>query len=241
MRRRFGGRVGAALFLIGTVSALALAALAAWADFEGFSYFTTGAGYARFDGLNCPIVISRSETGMVQAWFDNPTDQAIQPYYQVEVSGPSAARQLEGQITVEPHASRAVTWAVDAGDIDLGFFILVKLDVLPSAGYDTREATCGILVANPGSLRGDQATSAGVVFASLCMLGGLLLPVWGMNTEEAAKFDREASTNAQRVRQALGLASAAALLTALLGGWMATFVLLAVSLLLLTLSLQYRP
>ena len=37
-------------------------------------------------------------------------------------------------------------WTVDAHDIDLGNFILVKVDVLPVAGYRTREATCGILV-----------------------------------------------------------------------------------------------
>ncbi len=239
MHRKIARTAATALYLLGVLTIMALAAVTAWAAFEGLSYFATGAGYDLYGGMHCPILISPRENGVVAASFTNPTDQVLQPYYEVEISGRIAARQMEGQVDVIPHASQSVTWTVNARDIDLEPFIFVKMDVLPIGGYGTREATCGILVANVDGMSGVQALSLGLGIGLLCLVAGLLLPAVGLTPAELVLFDSEASTNSRRALQALGVASASALFAGLMGWWLPAMLLLAVSLLLLVMVLPY--
>lgn len=221
------------LFLFGVLVTMALAGLMAWAAFEGLSYFATGAGYPPYGGMHCPILMSSSETGVVQAEFSNPTDQAAQPYYEVEISGIVQTRKVEGQITVPPSETRSVTWTVSAADVDLQPFVFVKMDVLPIGGNSTREDTCGILVAGLGGMPGTLALSISIALGVLCILIGMVLPAFGLTRSEAAQFDGEASSNARRAGQALSVACVCALLAGLIGWWLVATLLLAISVLLL--------
>ncbi len=239
MQRRSARIAASLLFLLGALITMALAGMMAWAGFEGLSYFATGAGYASFGGMHCPILVSRAETGVVTADFVNSTDQVMQPYYEVEISGRVASRQFEGQIVIQPHASGRVSWAVNEGDIDLNPFIFVKMDVLPVGGYATREATCGILVTDLGGMSGNLALSIAIAIGVLCLLTGLLLPAIGLAPTEAIKYDAEASTNSRRSAQALGVMSVCALFAGLMGWWLLAMLLLAVSLLLVVMLAPY--
>ncbi len=126
--------LGSVIFFFGIFLGLALALVAIWGDFEGISYFYSGAGYPSYNGLNCPVLMTRSETGIVSASFSNPDSQEIEPYYEVTVSGPASMRKLEGQLSLPAHTSKSVQWKVDANDIDLGSFIFIDMQVLPVAG-----------------------------------------------------------------------------------------------------------
>ena len=227
------------LFYLGVLVGLVLAAASAWADFEGLSYFATGAGYPPFGGMHCPVFISQTEEGMVTARFDNPNAGGIKPFYEVEISGPIAARHIEGQIEVPAHASREVAWATDARDVDLRPFIFLKMDVLPVAGFPTREDTCGILVADAAGIGGGQLLDLVLVLSLMLMAGGLVLPAVGLRPEQAAKYDIAASTEARRSTQALGVATVCAVLAGLAGWWLLGVVLCAISLLLLLIALRY--
>jgi len=232
-------RLGTALFFIGALIAILVAVGSAWADYEGLSYFATGAAYDPLHGLRCPVLLSQGDVGVVSLSFQNPTDKSIEPFYEVEVSGLTATRQLEGRLVVDPGMTQDAAWTVDAGDVDLGYFIFVKADVLPVAGYHTRQATCGILVVPLPGPTGDSTLFLMVTVSALCMLAGLILPVIGVAPAEAAKFDREASTPWRRLIQTLGVTSALAMLAGLAGWWLAALVLCAICLLLLVISLRY--
>jgi hypothetical protein len=130
-------------------------------------------------------------------------------------------------------------WTVDARDIDLHSFILVKLDALPVAGYRTREATCGILVFPFPGVSGATALFLVVIASVVCMLAGMFVPVIRISPGEALRYDREASTASRRLVQTLGIASALSMLLGLAGWWLPALVLCAVDLLLLVISLRY--
>ncbi len=227
------------LFLLGALLAILVALASAWGDYEGLSYFATGAVYAPFPSLRCPIALSRSEKGEVAAVFENPGEKTIEPYYEVEVSGLIANRRLRGHVAVEPHASREVMWTVDSQDVDLRYFILIKFDVLGMAGYPPREATCGILMLPSGPLSGEFVVLLGSVGSMLLMLAGLILPVVGLEGGDARRFDRAASTATRRMLQVLGICSAAAMLAGFNGWWAAALMLCTVCVLLLAVSLRY--
>ncbi len=209
-----------------------MAVLATWGDFEAMSYFYTGAGYDPFSGLHCPILMSRTETIPVAATFDNNTDQPIQPYYEAEISGVSTTRKLEDQLTVAPHGAQTVQWPVSGSDIDLGSFVMVKLDILPVAGYATREATCGIVALNLLGLTGGQAFGLLLALSLLGMVAGLAL---------RESSEEPAAGRAMNVRaglRAAGAIGAFAMLAAFVGWWVLGIIFSAIAVLLLLVLLR---
>jgi hypothetical protein len=238
-RLSFAVRLGRSLLLAGAALALVIAILVAWADFEGLSYFSSGAGYDPFDGLQCPSVMSSTEKATVLARLANPTNKDIEPHYRVDISSATQFRMLNGEVAVPAHSSREVAWTVDANDIDLGFFVLVRMAVLPVAGNATREATCGILALNMGNTTGSQALGLAVAASALLSLAGLILPAVVLAPKDRLKHDSDASTHPRRALQALCITSAGATLPALAGAWLAAWILCMISVILLMIVLRY--
>jgi hypothetical protein len=225
--------IGNAIFLLGITLGLALAIAAIWGDFEGMSYFYTGAGYDSFSGLNCPILMMRSETATASVRFDNPSDQEIKPYYEVGVSGMASIRNFEGQITVPAQAIRNIQWTVDANDIDLGFFIFIQLRVLPVAGYSTREATCGIVVLDLSGLSGGQIFGFTLAASLLAMVIGFGL------RESVTDLSSSNSVNFRNAMRAAGIAASLAMLMGFMGIWLIGLVFCAGTILLLAMLLRF--
>ena len=223
--------LGGVIFLLGVVLGLVLALAAVWSDYEGFSYFNTGAGYPSFNGLVCPILMTRPEKSVVTAGFKNSTGQEFEPYYEVTISGSGSLRKLEGQLSVPAHATKSIQWTVDANDIDLGFFIFIDMQVLPVAGYSTREDTCGIMVLDLTGPTGGQIFGLTLAASLLGMVLGLGL--WESN----ARLNINRYTNRHRALHAQGIAVLLALLTGLIGLWAAGLIFCVLAILLLVISL----
>jgi len=224
--------LGGVIFLLGFFLGLALALSAIWSDFEGFSYFNTGAGYQSFNGLVCPILMTRSEKSVVTADFENPSGQEFEPYYEVAISAPGSSRKLEGQLSVPAHAARSVQWTVDANDIDLGFFIFVDVQVLPVAEYSTREGTCGIMVLDLPGMTGGQVFAWTLAASLIGLVLGLGL--W----ENAAGSTNDRYRNRHRIFQALGIMVLLALLASIIGLWAAGLFFCILAVLLLVICLR---
>jgi hypothetical protein len=211
---------------------LVLAALAIWGDFEAMSYFYTGAGYAGFSGLHCPVLMSRGEIATVSARLDNSSNEPVQPYYQVEISGIAGDREIEKQVTVPPHSSRTVQWTVSSQDIDLGSFVMLRMDILPMAGYSTRETTCGMLVLPLGGLTDGQIVGWMLGLSLLGMVVGLVVRETGPQPVGGKGMSLR---NAMR---ATGVFACLALLAALSGSWLFGTLFCAVTVLLLVIMLR---
>jgi hypothetical protein len=231
-------RLGTFLGIAGAALALSMAVLLSWADFEGLSYFATGAGYDQFSGLRCPSIISTFETAPVSVRFGNQSGKDIEPHYRVQISGKTTFRELQGSVAVPAHESREVKWDVSAADADLTYFVLVKLTVLPVTDGATREATCGILILDLGHLSGSAALTLAVLASVLFSIGGLILPAVLLDAHERVRYDAEAPLPSRRAVQALGITTAAALLPALAGSWLVAWILCVIGLLLLLIVLR---
>jgi hypothetical protein len=222
-------KFGRPLFWSGIGLGFALAVAAVWAAFEAQSYFFSGATFEAYNGLRCPILMTRSEQGTITATFDNPADRESRPYYEVEISG-RLARQFEDQLTVPAHESKTVQWTVSADDIDLDPFIFVRTEILPDGLHSTRQAICGILVLNVPGAGGGQVFFIMLIASLLAMTAG-----YGMWEKESDWKQ----ANLQRAAQAAGIAVLLAMLTAFTGGWLAGIVFCVVALLLFLIILRF--
>jgi hypothetical protein len=218
-------------FFLGVTIGLALSGIAIWNNIESTSYYFTGAKHAPFRGLRCPLMIAPTENGIVTAVFKNPTDEADNFFYRAEISGKSSAtRQVEDQIAVPPHGSKSIRLSVDASDVDLLFFILVKLTILPNAIHPSQEAVCGILLVNFLGLTGTQISTTALILSLLGIAMGLGL--WHQTSGKTQE-------RIPRVVQALGLAVLLAMFAAFMGWWTIAIALSVITILLMVIALRF--
>ena len=219
-----------AVFFLGVIIGIALSAIILWNRVEATRYYFTGAKYDQFHGLQCPVMIGPTEQAVVTAVFNNPTNEEDNYFYRAEISGKAfSTRQVEDKIMVPPHQTKTVQLAVDANDVDLMFFILVKMSILPNSVHRSQEAVCGIMIINILGLTGAQIFGTAL---SLSFLGiALGLGVW---QQTGTKTDQDI----RRATQTLGLAVLLTMFAASMGWWIVGMALSAITILLLVISLR---
>ena len=222
--------LGYVIFFLGVSVGFVLTAITIWDRLEAISYFFKGTTYDPFHGLQCPVLMAPTEKGMVTAVFNNPTNEEDTFYYRAEISGAPYRRQIEDHIAVSPHQTKSIQLAVDANDVDLLFFIFVKMHALPSAIRPSQEAVCGILMVDVLGLTGVQLSIMAIVLSFLGIAIGL-----GLWQQASTKADR----NTQRLIPALGFVVLLAMFAGAMGWWIAGVALLVITLLLLVISLRF--
>lgn len=223
--------LGRAAFFLGIIIAFVLSVIAIWTNIESTSYYFRGVKYPPFPGLRCPVMIGPTETGIVNAVFNNPTDKEDNFFYRAEISRKGySTRQVEGQIVVPPGEERSVQLSVDANDVDLMFFILVKMSILPNALHKSQEAVCGTMLVNILGLNGIQISTIALILSFSGMAIGLGL--W-------QQTDNKSDSEIPRVVQALGFVVILALFAASMGWWTPAIVLCVITILLMVISLRF--
>jgi hypothetical protein len=222
--------IGGVIFFFGIFIGLALALVVIWGQYEASSYFFEGTSYASFNGLHCPALMTRSETGVIKAVFDNLSNQDDEPYYQMEIGG-ITPRNFEGHLSLPPHTSKSVQWTVDAGDINFGFFIFAKLDTLPDGIVPTREATCGVIILNISGLTGDQIFWLMLIISLIGIPAGFVL--W--RTTNNLRTGR--ALELQRAMLALGILVLLSMVAGFIGWWFIGIIFCAITFLLMAVML----
>jgi hypothetical protein len=222
--------LGRTIFFLGVTIGVVLSGIALWNNLESTSYFFTGVKYAPFQGLRCPLIIAPTEKGIVTAVFSNPTNEEDEFFYRAEISGKAfSRRQVNDQIAVPPHKTKAIRLAVDANDVDLMFFIFVKVSILPNSVHRSQEAVCGIMLVNILGLTGAQISTTALLLSFLGIASGL-----GLWQQTSATGDRDL----ERVVQIIGFVVLLTMFAASLGWWIVAIVLLVVTLLLMVIALR---
>jgi hypothetical protein len=219
-----------AFFFLGVIIGFALTIITIWNRLEAMNYYFTGVKYTPFHGLKCPVIIAPTEKGVVAAVFNNPTDREDNFFYRVEISGRPFTRQVENQIAVPPHQTKSIQLTVDADDVDLLFFVLVKMTILPNAFHPAQEAVCGMMVANVMGLTGAQISTLALSLSFFGIAVGL--GVWQPTT---TRPDR----NAKRAMQTLGFVVLLAVIAGVMGWWVLAIALSVTTILLVVISLRF--
>lgn len=214
-RTRIARFLGVLLFSAGTLLGIGLAATAAWADIEAMFYGFDKFGDKPLPALSCPVILTPSEAGRVTASFTNPTEKPILLTARAQVSNPAKFRTERTQVALNPGERKHVDWTVTGKDVDLGFFVFVRVASYPTYKAPFRESTCGMVMVNVSNLTGAQ------VFAILvgCTLGCLVVGsgVWEVSNRPL-KGRTLYTGYAQRF---LGVVVLAGMLASFAGWWVA--------------------
>ena len=215
--------LGALIFALGVVAGTLLTAGLAWGGLEatlyGFERYTNN----HFDGLACPLIMTRSESAIIRITVNNPSNMVITPYMTIDLSTRAAPDRQRVQVTVPPGEARELQASVSSENIDRMFFIFVKANRSASYPADTAEALCGILVLDAPGLNGTQILILWLALGLICTPLGWWLWLSGV----------ERQSRVQGVMRALTVITLGGLLMALPGFlWMPAGLLVVVTLLL---------
>lgn len=217
---------GLALFAVGVVFGLLLIVGLMWPDLEATFYNFQKIGELPLD-VTCPVFLAQDETGTVSIAVANDSDKEIEPLVRITISNRGLFRFEEVRLAIPPGETRRMAWAVSEADVDLRFFVLAKVFILPEYQFESREGTCGTLLLPFSGIGGMQVFLIGSAVSLLGLVSGLLLwpagikPLFGRRLESL------------RAMQAITLAIAAGIFFGYLGSWALAGLALIVTVLLL--------
>jgi hypothetical protein len=219
--------LGILFFALGVLASTLLTGGLTWAGLEatlyGFENYTNN----HFDGLSCPLLMTRSESAIIHVTVYNPSNMVITPFMTIDLSTPGMPDEQQVQVKVPPGGMRELQASVSPENIDRKFFIFVKANRSSSYPVDTAEGLCGILVLDVPSLTGMQILVIWLALGLLCTPLGLWL--WESGLERRSRV--------QGVMKSLAVTALGGLLVSLTGYlWMVGVLFLVVTML-LTLAL----
>ena len=134
------------LFAVGVVVGLTLAILGTWPDFEASSYEFARNTNTPLNGLKCPILLNRNETGTVSLIVSNTTDKLLTPSVKTQISTRDEPNSFLESLRLAAGESKRLEWSIGPENIDLHYFIFAKALVYTSYPIPNREATCGTFI-----------------------------------------------------------------------------------------------
>ena len=165
--------LGMLIFLIGIFMELSLSGGVLWGEVEARSY-TPQIGDLGL-AVNCPLMLSPTESGTIRADITNTLDEETKPLVTAEISRIDGLQQLRQTLDLAPHETRPTRWTVDSSYMIFGRLILVNIVQSRYSNLSSRQGACGILVFNLFKLNGES--SFGLLFfaALLCIMLGAAL------------------------------------------------------------------
>ncbi|MBK8985764.1 MAG: hypothetical protein IPM39_06730 [Chloroflexi bacterium] len=167
------------LYVVGLVAGLWLAGGTIWVNLET-SLFASGVQReAKLTPLDCPKLLSATETGVVRTKFSNETERPLNFVVRANISNGylTLIRQERATLRLQPGETQELAWEVAAADAVYGRVIMVRVNVLRNLSNPARDATCGILLIR-SPLTGGQAVALALLLTVGGMGGGLALWIW---------------------------------------------------------------
>jgi hypothetical protein len=155
------------ILLFGVLLGIALVGIATWGDMETVLFYPASTADKDLSNLQCPIVISKTETGLVSVNIKNSSTYTVTPIIRFTVSQGSTifTEGFTNQPSIPPNSTQKIFWQVTSNEAAYHeSLILVQVFVNRSYPLPSRSNTCGITVMNLGPLTGKT-----VVIGSLCL------------------------------------------------------------------------
>jgi hypothetical protein len=225
---------GALLFFLGVVLALMLAVIAIWADYEAIFYGFDLFGNERLPEMDCPVLVTPNQPGLVTVNFTNPLDKDISLVVRANFSNPGPLQQKEMTLPLAVGESRKVSWPVTGEQVDLRFFIFAQVSHLPTATIRYRQSICGMTMIHVPFLSGDQLFVLWFFVAIGSLIGGFFL--WCANGQPI-EGKRLTFYNYMRF---LGTVALLALLAGMEAWWAPGILLLALCLVVMSAMLAWK-
>jgi hypothetical protein len=179
MKVKMGRSISIILISLGILIALFLAVSFNWAYLELPLYFDYDFTSVKMDNqqyssLNCPYLLTSSETGQISLDIPNTTDKPINVLFRAYVSYMNGvARTVELNPTIPIGELSTLKFEVNSSDVFYHYFIFVKTYQFSTYNTPARMGSCAILMLPISFLSGDQVLILSILLMGLCLIVGI--------------------------------------------------------------------
>ena len=223
-------RLGVALYALGILLIIALAATAVVGDMEASLFDAAIRPEETLRSMRCPVLITRDQVGRVSARFENTGQRPVARAIRVHISQGFVTlfREEDVKLPLQPGERQRLAWEVTADDAAFGSsLILTRISTLRQAPMPSQSNACGIFVVDLPWIGGTLATAAWLTLGLLGIGAGGWL--W-LRASRPLTARRRSAGNAML---AVAITTLAALAAGLAGFWVFGVALLAILVLLL--------
>ncbi|HCM96850.1 MAG: hypothetical protein A2X25_05325 [Chloroflexi bacterium GWB2_49_20] len=239
MKANMGRIISVIMVSVGVLIGFFLAGSFIWAYLELPLYFDYDFTSVRTENqqysiLNCPFVLTPTETGQVSLDIPNTTDKPINILFRAYVSYMNGiTRNVELKSTIPIGEFRTLKFEVNSKDIFYHYFIFVKTYQFSTYNTPSRMGSCAILMIPISFLTGYQVLIISILLMGLFVIVGIY--TW-------IKYNRPMrgmASNALNAMITLSVLLSVALIAGMRGWWVFGLFLLVVVLLLVVVTLTY--
>ena len=221
--------IGTILFILGAVVGLWLLVTSAWGDLEAMLFDSALGSDEPLTTLNCPIMITPTDIGVISANFENPGDKERKVIVQARFSLGHRyyLQEQRDEIYIPPGESISKEYEVFANQAAFGRIILARIYQYRSFSVPSRTGSCGIIVVDLPNFTGGQ-----VLVSSLA--GSLALMALGISLR--AKSPAKRKSQQKKLTQGmtfLGAQIIIGILISFLGSWMLSVLMVVFSLIII--------
>ena len=166
------------LIFLGVSILLFIGAVSVWGDIKAVPFDNLKHLAAEpLSTLQCPAIITSSETGTIFAIFSNVRNLEVTMDTRATITNGSVGGTItiDNEVLLEPEESQRLSWQVNAQNATADHFILARIHQLAMASQPLKNASCGIFVINLPFLTGQQFLLISMGLAGLLSIGGIIL------------------------------------------------------------------
>lgn len=186
VRRRSTARIlGLILLYLGILLGAVYAAVAAWGDWEALQFGTMVAFRSEdtLSTLRCPVLMTTGESAPISVLVKNPLQREITRTVRVYISAGDilAKREFMERVRLGPGESRRLSWEIFPQDRVFDRFVLVRVYLARGFFLPSADASCGVMVVNLPSWRGNVIVFSVLAISLLGMGSGVFLVRKGLH------------------------------------------------------------
>lgn len=168
--------VGLGIFIVGLVVGLFFSIVITWSDLEASSFDSMWRP-DEIIRLNCPVMITSDETGVIDMVFENTLDRPItlSVWTMVSAASATALDETHHLIDLQAGASAPLQLMVTKDNAAYGRFIFVRVNQFRNYPLPERNGVCGIWVMPLSFLSGNTWLALFFVMAVGGLAGGAFM------------------------------------------------------------------
>ena len=233
-KKRLLATLGIVIFMLGMIIGIAFIGITTWGNLEAYWFFPSRIATSGIRGLNCPVIMTPGETGVITLHVRNSHDFVIRPTVLSTISSGyyiDEAEFTKQNLVLDPGDSYIARWEFSEENAVYDQFVMARIEARTPYPTARLQGSCAIYVMNLPGVSSLLIMVAGGILCAVLSLGGLYL--WRQFHDERS----EANLHTTRGMYLLFVIVTIGITTSFLRIWMVSLTTLVAALVLLVSTL----
>jgi hypothetical protein len=177
-KKRMLATLGIVIFLLGMIIGIVFVVITTWGNLEAYWFFPSRIATSGISGLNCPVMMTPGETGVITLHVRNPNDFVIRPTVLSTISSGyyiDDAEFTKQNLVLEPGDSYIARWEFNEEDAVYDQFVMARIESRIPYPTTRLQGSCAIYVMNLPGVSSLLIMILGSIVCAALSLGGLYL------------------------------------------------------------------